>query len=149
MLCGLTTLHAQEVISTTGQNSTGNGGSVSYSIGQVFYSTEGETTGTIVQGVQQPYKISVVTEIEEARGIELMISAYPNPVNHYLRLAVEKYPVKNLSYQLFNANGKLLSRKKLTDHETYICLENYTSAIYFLNIYKSNKKVKTFKIIKE
>ena len=149
ILCSLTTLHAQEVISTTGHNSTGNGGSVSYSIGQIFYITEGETTGTIVQGVQQPYNITVISEVKEAKAIELMICAYPNPVHHYLRLMVDNTPVNNLSYQLFNANGQSIARNHLTENETSIYMNNFSSAVYFLKIFESNKKVKTFKIIKK
>ncbi len=52
---------AQEVIPASGGNATGSGGSVSYSAGQVFYSIITGETGSVAEGVRQPYEISVVT----------------------------------------------------------------------------------------
>jgi len=39
-------VHAQSVISTNGANATGSGGTVSYTIGQVSFSTFSSATGT-------------------------------------------------------------------------------------------------------
>jgi hypothetical protein len=68
---GLTGLQAQEVIPAVGGNASGSGGSVSYSVGQVAYQTHTGTNGSVVEGVQQPYEISVLTAIEEAKNINL------------------------------------------------------------------------------
>ncbi|MDB9721158.1 hypothetical protein OAA67_04695 [Winogradskyella sp.] len=48
------TMQAQEIILASGGNATGSGGSVSYSIGQVFYNTNTSTEGSIEEGVQIP-----------------------------------------------------------------------------------------------
>jgi len=53
-----TCLQAQVAIPASGGNATGTGGTVSYSVGQVFYTINTGTTGFIVQGVQQPFEIS-------------------------------------------------------------------------------------------
>ena len=149
---GLTGLQAQETIPATGGIASGNGGSVSYSLGQVIYTTNTGTNGSVAQGVQQPYEISVVTGIEEAIGINVSVSvsvsAYPNPVTEFLKLKVESYKVEDLSYQLYDMNGRLLENKKITGNETSIAMSNHSPAIYFLKITEANKEVKTFKIIK-
>jgi len=145
---GLIGLQAQEAIPATGGKASGSGGSVSYSVGQVIFTTNTGTNGSVAQGVQQPYEISVVTGIEEAIGINVSVSAYPNPVTEFLKLKVESYKNENLSYQLYDMNGRLLENKKITGNETSIAMSNHSPATYFLKITEGNKEVKTFKIIK-
>ena len=106
---GLTGIQAQEATIIAGGEASGSGGSVSYTVGQVVYSNSNGTNYSVAVGVQQPYEISVVTGIEEAKEIKLVISAYPNPVTDYLVLKVEGYNFKNLSCQLFDLTGKLLA----------------------------------------
>jgi hypothetical protein len=145
---GSTGLQAQETIPATGGNALGSGGSMSYSVGQVVYTTNTGTNGSVAQGVQQPYEISIVIGIEEAKGIKLTISAFPNPTTDFLTLKVENYDKENLSYQLFDMQGKFLENKKITDNQTSIVISNLVPATYFVKVTEGNKEVKTFKIIK-
>jgi len=146
---GLTGLQAQTAVPATGGNASGSGGTVSYSVGQVAYTTNtGGSNGSVAQGVQQPFEISVITGLEEAKGISLSLSAYPNPTTDFLNLKVENYDNTNLSYQLFDMNGKLLESKKITGNQTSIVMSNLVPATYFVKVTESNKEVKTFKIIK-
>lgn len=145
---GLTGLQAQESINATGGYASGSGGSASYSVGQVVYSTHTGTSGSLAQGVQQPYEISVLTAIEEAKGINLSVSAYPNPTNDYLTLEVKDFELSNLNFQLYDMNGKLLQSKKITGSQTSIVMINLVPATYFVKVIQGNKEVKTFKIIK-
>jgi len=145
---GLTGLQAQESVNATGGDASGSGGSASYSVGQVVYTTNTGTNGYVVQGVQQPYEISVVTGIEEAKGINLSVSAYPNPTTDYLTLEVKDVELSNLSYQLYDMNGKLLQSEKIAGNQTSISMNNLVPATYFVKVVQGNKEVKTFKIIK-
>ena len=145
---GFTGLQAQESVNVTGGNASGSGGSASYSVGQVAYQIHIGTNGSVAVGVQQPYEISVETAIEEVKGINLSVSAYPNPTTDYLELKVESEKLKDLSYQLYDMNGKLLQNKKLTGTETQIDMSNYVPATYFVKVIQGSKEVKTFKIIK-
>ena len=145
---GLTTLHAQETIPATGGNASGSGGSASYTIGQVVYTTNTGSNGSVAQGVQQPFEISVVIGIDEAKGITLQCAVYPNPTTNYVTLIIENYKTENLSYQLYDFNGKLLENKKVESNETSINMETLYRATYFLKISDNNNLVKTFKIIK-
>lgn len=145
---GLSGIQAQNVVPATGGNASGIGGSASYSVGQVVYITNTGTNGSVAQGVQQPYEISVVTAIEEASCIKLDCSAYPNPTTDLIILKVENYKTEYLSYQLYDINARLLENKKIQKNETIIAMNNLVSAIYFLKVTDSNKEIKTFKIIK-
>ena len=146
---GLTGLQAQESVNTTGGNASGSGGSVSYSVGQVAYQTHTGTSGSVAEGLQQPYEISVVTSIEEAKGINLSVSAYPNPTTDYLQLKVESEKLKYLSFQLLDMNGKILQSEKIIGTQTSIAMGNLVTATYFVKVFQNNKIIKTFKIIKK
>jgi hypothetical protein len=148
---GLTGLQAQTSVNATGGNASGSGGSASYSVGQVVYTTNTGTSGSVAQGVQQPYEISVVTGLEEAKGINLSVSAYPNPTTDYLILSIDAsttLSIQSMSYQLYDMNGKLLQSEKITGNQTSIGMSNLVPANYFVKVIQANKEVKTFKIIK-
>jgi hypothetical protein len=144
----LSTVSAQESVNATGGNASGSGGSASYSVGQVAYQTHTGTNGSVSEGVQQPFEISVVTAIEEAKGINLTVSAYPNPTTDYLTLEVKEFELSNLHFQLYDMNGKLLQSEKITGNQTSIVMSNLVPTTYFVKVIQGNKEVKTFKIIK-
>ena len=139
---------AQQVVSSAGGEATGSGGTVSYSVGQIFYSTHTGTVGSVAEGVQQPYEISVVTSIIEAEGIDLVISAFPNPVTDHLILRVDKYDPQNLSFQLFDISGKMVQIGKVVEYETIIDMRGHTRAVYILKILDKESEIKTFRIVK-
>jgi hypothetical protein len=145
---GLTGVQAQTSVNATGGDASGGGGSVSYSVGQVVYTTHTGTSGSVAEGVQQPYEISVVTGLEEAQSINLSVTAYPNPTTDYLTLRIDEFEISNLSFQLYDMNGKLLQNEKITGNQTSIVMSNLLPATYFVKVIQGNKEVKTFKIIK-
>jgi hypothetical protein len=144
----VTGAQAQEALPATGGNASGSSGSVSYSVGQVFYYTLAGDNVTLLQGVQQPYEISVISGMENAGGISLDCMVYPNPTMDKLTMKVDSFDPGNLSFQLFTPNGKLLVNKKLTGKETTISLGNLMPGIYFLKVLDKQKEIKTFKIVK-
>lgn len=143
---GLTT-QAQQVTTATGGDASSSGGSIAYSVGQIVYTSNTGTTGSVAQGVQQAYDISIVLGIDN-HSINLELSAYPNPTTDYLKLNLGKVELSTLNYQLNDISGKLIESKKITSATETICLENLPSATYFLKISNNNNEVKTFKIIK-
>ena len=145
---GLLGLQAQETIPATGGNASGSGGTASYSVGQVAHQTHRGTNGSVAEGVQQPYEISMITTTDETEGINLSISAYPNPTKDYLTLEVKDFELSNLNFQLYDIQGKLLQNEKLTGTETKIDMSGLAPATYFVIVIKDNKGVKTFEIIK-
>ena len=146
---GLTGLQAQTSVNATGGNASGSGGSASYSVGQVAYTTNTGTNGSVSEGVQQPFEISVVTGIEEAKDIFLNVSAYPNPTTDYLELKVENLQLSELSYKLYDISGKVYQNKEIGNSITKIEMQNLPQGIYFIKVIDTkNKEFKTFKIIK-
>lgn len=145
---GFTSLKAQEAIPASGGNATGSGGSASYTVGQVVYTTNTGTTGSVAQGIQQPYEISVVSGIEGAEGISLTCSVYPNPATDFLILKIEGAIQPECIAYLLDINGKLIESRKIESNETTIPLNNFVPATYFLRVVAGNKDIKTFQIIK-
>jgi hypothetical protein len=141
-------LQGQESIATSGGNFTGVGGSVSYTIGQVAFSAISGTNGTVVQGVQQPYEISVVTAVENTEEITLNCIVYPNPTRNTIKLSVDSPDFDNMSYRLFDIKGNLIQEMKVESEETEISMTNLVPSAYFLKVIKNKKELKTFKIIK-
>jgi len=144
----LTCVQAQNVIPATGGNASGSGGSVSYSIGQVVFTTITGTNGSIVQGVQQPIEISLVSEIDDNPDIILQCLVYPNPTTDNLTLKFKNFKPENWSYQLYDIRGNLLEDKKVDGDETKIKFGNLAPAIYFLKVSSGKNEIKTFKVIK-
>jgi len=148
---GLLSVRAQSTISTAGGNATSSGGTVSYTVGQVAYSTQTSSAGTITQGVQQPFEIFVATALEQAKDISLQLQVFPNPVNDYLKLSVvpsATISIQSLSYQLYDVNGKLVQNNNVESNETNIMMSGFTSGTYLLKVNQGNTSFKTFKIIK-
>lgn len=148
LLCGFgfAKLRAQEAVSATYGNATGNEGSVSYTVGQVFYKTFEGVNGSEAQGVQQPYEISVVLGLE-TNHITSPIQVYPNPALHYLTLEVDNQST-NQSYWLYSEEGTLLEYNYINEIETRLNMQNFAPGIYFLKIIKEGNNLKTFKILK-
>ena len=63
-------------------------------------------------------------------------------------LKVKNYDKENLSYQLFDMDGKLLKSKNVTSDKTKIATNDLTPAVYFLKVRDNKKAIKSFKIIK-
>jgi len=147
LLLGLGGLHAQESPTATGGEAAGTGGTASYSIGQVVYTTATGTNGSVAQGVQQPYEISVTTGVAET-SINLEMNVYPNPTTNYLTLKIDNFELSTLNFQLIDLQGKVIENKKVAASNTTITMETLPKAVYFLNVTNNNQVVKTFKIIK-
>ena len=143
---GLTGLQAQTSVNATGSNASGSGGSVSYSVGQVVYTNNTGTNGSVAQGVQQPFEIFTVGMKETE--LNIFLTVFPNPTTDYLTLSIDDFDISNLSYQLYDMNGELLQNAKITGNQTSIVMSNLVPANYFVKVIQGNKKVKTFKIIK-
>ena len=137
---------SHQVLSASGGDATGSGGSVAYSVGQIVYTTSTGTTGSVAQGVEQAYEIYSVGIKETTLNISL--SVFPNPTSDFLTLKVEDYNNEALSYNLIDEQGKLILSAQITNQETQVAMSTLARGSYFINIVQANKKIQTFKIIK-
>jgi len=144
----VTTIIAQNTSSASGGNASGSGGTASYSVGQVVYTTNIGTNGSVSQGVQQPFEISAITGLEEAKDITIEMEVYPNPVADFIKLSIMNYELQSLRCRLYDIKGNLLRDNKVEDNETSISMQDCLPATYILKITDDKKELKTFKIIK-
>ncbi len=140
-------LHAQETVPVTGGDASGSGGSLSYTVGQVVYTANTGTNGSVAQGVQQPYEISTIVGMEIAE-INLNLVAYPNPTNNTLTLNIGSYNNERLTYQLYDMQGKLLDSKQVVNSSTTISVQDLPVSTYLLNVLDNNSLIKTFRMVK-
>jgi len=137
---------AQEATVTSGGDAQGAGGTTSYTVGQVAYTTIG-ADGNIAQGVQQPYEISAVAGVDES-NINLVFSTYPNPTTDYLIIEFAMIPESGISYVLYDLNGKQLTGNVINDASTKLDMKSFPAGSYLLSVKKNKQEVKSFKIIK-
>ncbi|MES2812021.1 MAG: T9SS type A sorting domain-containing protein [Bacteroidota bacterium] len=147
MLFCLPKMMAQQTVNASGGNATGAGGSSSYSIGQITFNEQTGAGGSINQGVQQSFEIFTLSGAE-FESIKLEAVVYPNPTVSNVSLKISSFPLDNLSYELFDIQGKMMRNGAITNEETVFSMESYPATIYILKINSNNKELKTFKIIK-
>lgn len=149
LVLGLIDLQGQEEITASFGNFNGQGGSISYTAGQLVYTTFTGPNGSVGQGVQQPYEISIVTNIERKGDITLSCSVYPNPTINELTLKIVDLNGKELTYHLYDIAGKQLDYNVISGSSNTIPMSEYIPAVYFLKVKKNQKELITFKIIKK
>ena len=81
LILSMGNLQAQQAPSSAGGDATGTGGSSSYTVGQSVCTTAAGTGGSSSQGVQQAYKIDVISSVYFT-DILLEMNAYPQ---HYYK----------------------------------------------------------------
>jgi hypothetical protein len=140
--------YGQQAIVPAGSNASSPSGSISYTIGQVGYTTQSGTDHSTAAGVQQPYEISVL-DVTNPIYNGIALKAYPNPTSDYLILELEQLDVNELSYTVFDISGKLLFAEKITKTQTQIPFSKLPSGTYLVTVNASDKNAKTFKIIKK
>lgn len=138
---GWTGLMAQSAVVVSGGNISGDGGSASYTVGQIaFVFIEGDSVN-ISPGIQ--------VEVSKVKlFLSLSCSLFPNPANESITLKIEDFSRQNLRYFLSDQTGKLILSGYITEAETIVPLYNLAAATYFLTVTNERNQVKTFKIIK-
>lgn len=139
-----------ETFNSSGDDATGDSGSVTYSIGQVFYTYIGESIYNVAQGVQQDELSITLSTEENSTEPKAEIFIFPNPTTDYVSINMEGYESdgRQRSYQLYDLQGRLLKQDTVIQTETQINVTDLRSAIYLLQVYVDNKVLKTFKIVK-
>lgn len=135
-------------INVTGGNISSAEGSVSYSIGQVYYSSYTGKESYVTEGVQQPLIISK-TPIDKKEEDSFKVVAYPNPVTNYLKIEASTYTDRSLSYHLMDLHGRLLQEARIGKAGAEVDVSRLSVAMYLLRISDNGKFIKTIKILKQ
>lgn len=147
-LKGISGVYAQETVVSTGGEATGSGGTSSYSIGQVAYTTNTGSSGSLAQGVQQAYEFSIVMGVNVTE-INLELVVFPNPTINEVTVKMLNISERQLNYQLYSTQGKLMKTIKTPSQTEVIDLQSSPVGTYLLYVLDSNTIIKTFKIIKK
>ena len=145
------TKNIMETINASGNDANGSSGTVSYSIGQVFYTYIGESVYDVAQGIQQGELSQTLDTPENSVEPKVEIFIFPNPTIDYVTVNMEGFEFETgpRSYQLYDLQGRLLKQNTINQNETQIDLNDLSSSIYILQVYINNKILKTFKILKK
>jgi hypothetical protein len=98
---------SQEAIPVSAGAAVGSGGSASYTVGQVFYTTYTTTAGSVSQGVQHSFEFQTLSN-PALTTVKVTAVTYPNPTSDYVILKISDSALNNLSYTLFDVTGKAI-----------------------------------------
>lgn len=146
LVCLYAPLIAQQGVVSTGGDILSTSGSVAFSIGQTAYLTIDGETGSVHQGLQQPYTFTIVG-VEDLRE-DIAISLFPNPASGtvYVQLTPpdKQYVQERFTALLYDFNGKLLLNQKLPNEINPIAIDQLTSANYLLQVWQGTTFIKSF-----
>ena len=146
LIANLTNAFSQESFGASGSTNSSSSGSVSYTVGQVFYEEQLGSNGKVEQGVQHAYEIYALG-ITENTNIAFSLGVFPNPTVDNLQLTMDQTK-KGMSYQLFDSQGKMLSKQEIVSNTTVIEMSNLVPESYLLKVLEGAEEVQVFKIIK-
>lgn len=142
------TSYSQEAILPVGGDIAGSTGSVSYSVGQVMYTIQSDSTGSVTQGVQQPYEIFNMGINDSFPELQIMV--FPNPTaDNFIVQIVDHCNEQRYLYHLVNLEGRMITSGEIVSSHTIIQSGILPPSIYILHIITEGMRpVTTFKIIK-
>jgi hypothetical protein len=139
-------LVAQHNTVATGGEASGSGGTVSYTVGQIDYSSPTGSSGNINQGVQQPLEFFNLSVSENQ--LDFAVLLYPNPVVAELHVDLSGISLDQLSFTLTDATGRLIQAEAIQKDQITINMVELSRANYFLNFSQKGKIVSSYQIIK-
>ena len=147
LLFGVLTLSlnslGQEVISTQGDSYTNASGSIDFTIGEVVINTVTDGTNDITQGFHQTNWNFLGVE-DFAPNYEAII--FPNPTEDVLNIRASAF--ENVTYTLYDAQGKLVMQDILSAEQTPIQVSQLAPGAYSLTLNNQTQNLKTFKLVK-
>ena len=137
------TVSAQEVVSTQGDSYSNASGSIDFTIGEVIINTGTDGTNDITQGFHQT-NWNFVGLVDHAPNYEATI--FPNPTEDVLNIRISTF--ENVTYTLYDAQGKLVIQDILSGEQTPIQVSQLAPGSYSLTLNNETQNLKTFKLIK-
>lgn len=137
------TVSAQEVVSTQGDSYSNATANIDFTMGEVIIATGADGTNDLTQGFHQTNWSFVGLE-DFARDYEAII--FPNPTEDVLNIRTSRF--ENVTYTLYDAQGKLVMQDILSTEQTPIQVSQLAPGSYFLTLNNETQNLKTFKLIK-
>ena len=134
---------AQEVIATQGDSYSNASANIDFTIGEVVINTASDGTNDITQGFHQTnWNFLGVDDHEQ----NFEATVYPNPTEDVLNIRSSAF--QNVTYTLYDANGKLVLQDVLSAELTPIQVNQLAPGGYSLTLNNKAQILKTFKLIK-
>jgi hypothetical protein len=139
---------SQHAILPAGGDVMNAAGSVSYSIGQVFYAANSSSEGSVHEGVQHAFEWYPVST--KNAGHESSLNVFPNPSTGqvFIQHKIESASAESYHIRLVDARGNILENYKLDSGQGQIDLNRYSPGWYTLLVYGKEGGVQTYKILK-
>jgi len=135
---------AQEVVATQGDSYSNGTANIDFTIGEVVINTGTDGTNDITQGFHQTNWNFLGVE-DHAPSYEATI--FPNPTSEVLNIRTSTF--ENVTYTLYDAQGKMVMQDKLLANQTPIQVSQLAPGAYSLILNSETQKLKTFKLIKQ
>ena len=135
---------AQEVVATQGDLYTNSSGSIDFTIGEVVINTGSDGSNDLTQGFHQTNWNFVSIE-DHVPSYEAII--FPNPTSEILTIRTSTF--ENVTYALYDAQGKLVIQDKLSSLQTPIQVSQLAPGVYSLILNNHAQSLKTFQLIKQ
>ena len=134
---------AQEVVSTQGESYSNASAKIDFTIGEVVINTGTDGTNDLTQGFHQTNWTFLGVE-DFAPNYEAII--FPNPTQEVLNIRTSMF--ENVTYTLYDAQGKLVMQNILSAEQTPIQVSQLAPGSYSLTLNNETQNLKTFKLIK-
>ena len=134
---------AQEVVSTQGDSYSNASGSIEFTLGDVIIATGTDGTNDLTQGFHQTNWNFLGVE-DHAPNYEATI--FPNPTQDVLNIRTSAFD--NVTYTLYDAQGKLVMQDILSAEQTPIQVSQLAPGSYSLTLKNETQNLKTFKLVK-
>lgn len=144
LILGCFAVTAQEVVSTQGDSYSNASASIDFTIGEVITNTGTDGTNDITQGFHQTSWNFVGLE-DFAPNFEATI--FPNPTSDVLNIKTNAF--ENVTYTLYDAQGKLVMQDVLSAEQTTIQVSQLAPGSYSLSLNNQTQNLKTFNLIKQ
>lgn len=144
-LFGITFLHAQSVISSSGGLVKNETYQLSQTVGETAVKTISNEEFALTQGVNQTKLL--VTGIRN--DMDINVTVFPNPTSKFLNLIMDVSLYPKITYQLFNSKGVLISKKKIENNLTTISFDDFPVGEYVIKISTDKNEIATYKIVKK
>ena len=134
---------AQEVVSTQGESYSNGSAKIDFTIGEVVINTGTDGTNELTQGFHQTNWNFVGLE-DYAPDYQATI--FPNPTQDVLNIKTSTF--ENVTYTLYDAQGKLVIQNILTAEQTPIQVSQLAPGSYSLTLNNATQNLKIFKLVK-
>lgn len=134
---------AQEVVATQGDSYSNASANIDFTLGEVIIATETDGTNDITQGFHQPNWNFLGVE-DFAPDYEATI--FPNPIEDVLNIKTSSF--ENVTYTLYDAQGKRVMQNILSAEQTPIQVSQLAPGAYSLTLKNQSQNLKTFKLVK-